>query len=75
MGTAEQPSTQGGTLLSDTGGHMLFVAPGLQLLPLTNWALEASFQVPIVRALYGTQLAPTWSLAIGARAVLYLFGG
>ncbi len=74
-GTVEQPSTQGGTPRSDTGGHTLFVAPGLQLLPLQNWALEASFQVPVVRALHGTQLAPTWSLAIGARAVLYLFGG
>ncbi len=74
-GTVEQPSTQGGTPLSDTGGHTLFVAPGLQLLPLRNWALEASFQAPIVRTLHGTQLAPTWSLAIGARAVLYVFGG
>lgn len=73
-GTVEQPSTREGAPLSDTGGHTLFVAPGLQLLPLQNWALEASFQLPIVRALHGTQLAPTWSLAIGARAVLYLFG-
>lgn len=75
LGSVEQPATQGGVPLGDTGGHTLFVAPGLQLLPLQNWALEASFQVPVVRALHGTQLAPTWSLAVGARALLYLFGG
>ncbi len=74
-GDVEQPSTQGGAPLSDTGGHLLFLSPGLQLLPLQNWALEASFQVPIVRTLHGTQLAPTWALSIGARAVFYLLGG
>jgi hypothetical protein len=74
-GGVEQPSTQGGNPLSDTGGHLLFLSPGLQLLPLRNWALEASLQVPIVRGLHGTQLAPAWSLAIGARAVFYLLGG
>lgn len=74
-GSVEQPATQGGDPLSDTGGHTLFLAPGLQFLPLQNWALEASVQVPVVRAVRGTQLAPTWSLAVGARAVLYLFGG
>lgn len=41
--------------------------------PLPNWALEASFQLPIVRALRGTQLGPDWSLSVGARTVLYLF--
>lgn len=74
-GTVEQPAREGGVPLADTGGHTLFLSPGLQLIPLQNWALDASFQVPIVRALHGAQLGPTWSLAIGARAVLYLFGG
>lgn len=75
LGTVEQPAIQNGTPLANTGGHTLWLAPGLQLLPRQNWALETSFQVPVVRQLHGTQLAPTWSLAVGARAVLYLFGG
>jgi hypothetical protein len=73
-GTVEQPATQNGNPLANTGGHTLYVSPGLQLIPLQNWALEASFQLPIVRQLRGTQLGPTWSLALGVRTVLYLFG-
>lgn len=73
-GSVAQPSTQGGSLRADSGGHTLFLSPGLQLIPLRNWAIEASFQWPIVRELRGTQLAPDWSLAVGARAVFYLWG-
>lgn len=74
-GTVEQRATQGGDPLRDTGGHTLFLSPGLQLIPLPNWALEASFQYPIVRELGGVQLGPDWTFSIGARAVFYLFGG
>ncbi|MBI2403775.1 MAG: hypothetical protein HYV20_13785 [Gemmatimonadetes bacterium] len=74
-GTVEQPASTGGDPLADTGGHTLFVSPGLQLIPLPNWAIEASFQLPVVRELRGVQLAPDWAFAIGARAVFYLLGG
>lgn len=70
----EQPGTQDGGPLANTGGHTLLLAPGLQLIPLPNWAIEGSFQLPIVRELRGTQLGPTWSLSLGVRTVLYLFG-
>lgn len=73
-GAVQQPSTQDGDPLLDTGGHTLFLSPGLQLIPLQNWAIEASFQLPIVRELRGTQLGPDWSVAVGARAVFYLLG-
>lgn len=73
-GVVQQPARQGGDFLPDTGGHTLFLSPGLQLIPLQNWAIEASFQLPIVRELRGTQLGPDWSVAIGARAVFYIFG-
>ncbi len=73
-GTVEQPATQDGNPLANTGGHTLYLSPGLQLLPVQNWAIEASFQLPIVRQLRGMQLGPTWSLALGVRTVLYLFG-
>ncbi len=73
-GTVAQPATQNGTPVPNTGGHTLYLSPGLQLIPMQNWALEASFQLPIVHQLRGTQLGPTWSLAVGLRTVLYLFG-
>lgn len=74
-GSVEQPAAAAGTPLGDTGGHTLFLSPGLQLIPLPNWAVEASFQYPVVRALSGMQLGPDWALSIGARAVFYLLGG
>lgn len=73
-GTVEQPATQNGNPLANTGGHTLYLSPGLQLIPVPNWAIEGSFQLPIVRELRGTQLGPTWSLSLGVRTVLYLFG-
>lgn len=72
--TVQQPATQGGDPLPNTGGHTAFLSPGLQVIPLPNWAIEASFQFPVVRELRGTQLGPNWSLSVGARTVLYLFG-
>lgn len=74
-GAVEQPATRGADPLTDTGGHTLFLAPGLQLIPVPNWALETSFQVPIVRELRGVQLGPDWTVAIGVRAAFFLFGG
>lgn len=73
-GVVQQSATQGGEFRPDTGGHTLFLSPGLQLIPVQNWAIEASFQYPIVRELRGTQLGPDWSLSVGARAVFYLLG-
>lgn len=69
-GTVEQPSTQSGNPLPNTGGHTLYFSPGLQLIPVPNWALDGSFQLPIVRQLRGTRLGPSWSLAVGVRTVL-----
>lgn len=74
-GTVAQPASRSGDPLANTGGHTLFVSPGLQLIPLPNWAIEASFQYPLVREFRGTQLGPDWSVAIGARTVFYLLGG
>ena len=75
IGNVEQRSTQQGASLADTGGHLLLLAPGVQVIPLQNWALDASLQLPVVRDTHGTQLAPAWSLAIGLRTVFYLLGG
>lgn len=45
------------------------------MIPVPNWAIEGSFQLPIVRALRGIQLGPDWSLSVGVRTLLHLFGG
>jgi hypothetical protein len=73
-GTVEQPATRSGDPLANSGGHTLSLSPGLQVIPVPNWAIEGSFQLPVVRQLRGTQLGPTRSLAVGVRTVLDLVG-
>lgn len=46
---------QDGHRIRDSGGHVLFLAPGIQLAAKT-WILEASVQVPIVQDLRGSQV-------------------
>lgn len=73
-GTVERASTQRGSRVADTGGHTLFLSPGLQLIPRSNLAVEGSLQLPIVREPRGTQLVPDWTLAAGVRTLFSLFG-
>ncbi len=61
---------QAGRTVRDSGGHLLFLSPGIQYLPIPPLILEASVQVPIHRDLNGRQLAPDWSAVVGLR---YLF--
>ena len=44
-----------GRSVPDSGGHLLFLSPGVQLVA-TRWLLEASVQVPIAQHLRGAQL-------------------
>ena len=44
-----------GKTIDDSGGHVLFLSPGLQYAAL-NWILEASLQVPVAQHLHGSQL-------------------
>ncbi len=61
---------QAGRTVRDSGGHLLFLSPGIQYLPIPPLILEASVQIPIFRDLNGRQLAPDWSVVVGLR---YLF--
>lgn len=49
----------GGGVASDSGGHVLYVSPGVQFLLRRNLILEGEMQVPVLHELNGTQLAPT----------------
>lgn len=69
-GISTRRAEQAGRGVRDSGGQLLFIAPGLEYLPRPNLILEASVQVPIYRDLNGRQLAPDWSVVVGVR---YLF--
>ncbi len=44
-----------GKTVPDSGGHVLFLSPGAQLVSL-RWILEVSLQIPVVQDLHGPQL-------------------
>lgn len=44
-----------GTAVANTGGAVLYVAPGLRWAPSRDWGLEAGLQVPVAQSLAGDQ--------------------
>lgn len=69
-GVVTAHAEQDGRTVRDSGGHLLFLSPGIQYLPIPPLILEAGIQIPIYRDLNGRQLAPDWSVVVGLR---YLF--
>lgn len=59
-----------GTMVPDSGGHLLFLSPGLEFLPTRRLVLEFSLPIPVVRDLNGPQVKPRVSWIAGFR---YLF--
>ena len=60
-----------GQNVSDSGGHVLFLAPGIQYIPLSRLLVETSLQLPLLKDLNGTQMEPDWTVNIGLRVLLY----
>lgn len=54
----------------NSGGHTLFISPGIEYLPLPYLILESSVQIPVVQNLDGRQPEKRVSLVFGLR---YLF--
>lgn len=57
---------QDGQRVVDSGGHVLFLAPGLQLAA-KRWILEASVQVPIAQDLHGSQVEQDFVAVLSIR--------
>ena len=53
--TAERDQLEGGGTGENTGGTVLYVAPGARWLGFAGLALEAAVQIPVVESLYGVQ--------------------
>ena len=65
-GTWSRRNTLEGTLLADSGGSLLLLSPGVQFVPLGNFLVEATYQVPVWHGLNGSQLGfnPTFKLGL-----------
>ncbi len=55
-GEVRGQDTEIGSVIDDSGGHVMFVQPGVQWNIGPRWSLEVSAQVPIHHDLTGTQL-------------------
>ena len=55
-----------GHTVRDSGGHVLFLSPGVQLASL-RWILEASLQIPIAQDLNGPQLETDFVAVLSVR--------
>ena len=56
-----------GTKISDSGGNLVFLSPGVEFQPYNRLLLEFSVPIPVVRDLNGKQLRPSSSFIIGIR--------
>ena len=59
-----------GLEVTDSGGHIVYLAPGIQFLLRGNLILEGGVQIPIMRELNGTQLAPSFNGLVGLRYII-----
>ena len=57
----------GGAKLPDTGGHLVFLSPGIEFMAFNRVVLEFSSPIPVGRDLNGSQLKPTSSFILGIR--------
>ena len=55
-----------GRRVRDSGGHVLFLSPGVQLVSL-GWIFELSFQIPVVEKLRGDQVETDWIGVVSVR--------
>lgn len=54
----------------NSGGHTIYLTPGVQVVAAPHWVFELSYQHPVYHNLYGTQLAEDYKVNGG---VTYLF--
>ncbi|MBI3994804.1 MAG: transporter [Nitrospirae bacterium] len=70
-GLYAQKDRSNGQKVHDSGGHSLFLSPGIQFIPLKTALFEASVQIPIFQDLNGDQLKTDYTYLIGFRWLLY----
>lgn len=66
-GISSGRNEENGRNVRNSGGHTLFISPGIEYLPLPYLILESSVQIPIVQNLDGRQPEKRVSLLFGFR--------
>jgi hypothetical protein len=61
---------QDGASIASSGGNVLFLSPGVQVFPLPSISIEASYHIPIVHALNGSQLGEDYRIMAGVQFLM-----
>jgi hypothetical protein len=69
-GEVRNREKEDGVTVGDSGGNTIYLSPGIQLVLVPHWIVEATYQRAIYHNLYGTQLGETYKAIMGAT---YLF--
>ena len=70
-GSIAARSTEAGRPLSNSGGHVAYVSPGLQWVVLPQLLIEGSLQIPVVQDFNGTQSDFGVRPAVGGRFLFF----
>lgn len=69
-GEYRERETEEGTEVYDSGGHTVYLSPGIQVVLAPHWVIELSYQHAVYHNLFGTQLGEDFR-TVGA--ITYLF--
>ena len=70
-GTVSRRNTQSRIAATDSGGDVLWLAPGVQFIPSGGFLIEVTYQVPVRQGLNGTQLEFKPTFKAGIRWLLF----
>lgn len=62
--------SQDGSHIPSTGGNVVFLSPGLQFFPLPSITIEASYHIPVIHALNGSQLGEDYRIMAGVQFLM-----
>ena len=65
-GSSSERNESLGAVVSNSGGHTLFLSPGVQFVSQRT-VYEFSYQHPVIQDLNGNQLETDYKLALSAR--------
>jgi len=69
-GELRDKEKEGGVTVDNSGGHTIYLTPGIQLVAAPHWVVEALYYHSIYHDLYGTQTGENYKASAG---VTYLF--
>ena len=69
-GELRDKEKEGGITVDNSGGHTIYLTPGIQVVAAPHWVVEALYYHPMYHDLYGTQTGENYKVSTG---LTYMF--